>query len=139
MKKCNKCNVEKEVEEFSKDKTKKDGYSTICKKCRAEYAKTYNKKNRGRRREYVKENIDMVRETARLYHIKNKNRRLAQNKKYREENREALNEYLNSSSGSERYIELLVLTDDPKMIDGVVTVICRKCGERIIPAKRANC
>jgi hypothetical protein len=34
MKKCNKCNQEKEYDGFYKDKAAKDGYNTICKHCR---------------------------------------------------------------------------------------------------------
>ena len=33
MKKCNKCDTLKELEDFYKDSSKKDGFRTICKKC----------------------------------------------------------------------------------------------------------
>lgn len=34
---CNECGEEKPLSEFSKDKNKKDGYSTLCKQCRKNY------------------------------------------------------------------------------------------------------
>ena len=34
MKNCSKCNIEKELEFFPKDKTKKCGYSSCCKECK---------------------------------------------------------------------------------------------------------
>jgi superfamily II helicase len=37
MKKCNKCLIEKELIEFYKDKSKKDGLKTICKECQKNY------------------------------------------------------------------------------------------------------
>lgn len=42
MKKCSKCNIEKEFSEFFKDKHKNDGYYTICKSCR----NTHKRNNR---------------------------------------------------------------------------------------------
>lgn len=48
---CSTCKVEKEITEFSKDKTEKDGYTYSCKVCRN---KRYN--------DWAKENKDKVRE-----------------------------------------------------------------------------
>lgn len=42
---CSKCKFEKEVDEFSKDKRQKDGYTSSCKKCRNEKYKEWVKKN----------------------------------------------------------------------------------------------
>ena len=36
-KKCSKCQVEKEIVNFRKDKTKPDGYYSSCKECKLEY------------------------------------------------------------------------------------------------------
>ena len=44
-KRCNKCGNIKHLDEFSPDKTKRDGYSTRCKTCRAKiYKEKYNDK-----------------------------------------------------------------------------------------------
>jgi hypothetical protein len=45
MKTCSKCNKEKSFTEFHFSKSKKDGYSSYCKKCSCEAANKYNKKN----------------------------------------------------------------------------------------------
>lgn len=47
MKKCATCKQEKSLEEFNKNKTRKDGYQTLCKEC-----------NRERSKKYYIENID---------------------------------------------------------------------------------
>lgn len=41
MKKCSKCKEEKEIELFSKDKSKKCGYKYYCKKCESITKKLY--------------------------------------------------------------------------------------------------
>lgn len=46
MKSCNRCLDTKPFESFSKDKYKKDGYTTICKDCRKKYMSSYYNKNR---------------------------------------------------------------------------------------------
>lgn len=43
MKICTKCNVEKELSEFYKDKSKKDGLSSSCKECKTAQNKAYMK------------------------------------------------------------------------------------------------
>lgn len=43
MKTCSKCKVEKEISDFYRDKTKKDGHKYSCKDCRREYTKKYLK------------------------------------------------------------------------------------------------
>tara|TARA_R110000744_G_C18962443_1_gene517067 strand:- start:55 stop:561 length:507 start_codon:yes stop_codon:yes gene_type:complete len=73
MKKCNVCNIEKPLSEFSKDKSKKDGLQYKCKEC----TKQHNKDN--------KESIDK------------------HNKQYREDNREYVNEYQLKLAMSEGY------------------------------------
>uniref|UniRef100_A0A6M3LE18 Stc1 domain-containing protein n=2 Tax=viral metagenome TaxID=1070528 RepID=A0A6M3LE18_9ZZZZ len=45
MKICNQCVIEKSYEEFSKDRTKKDGIRTQCRKCCSENRKKFYKIN----------------------------------------------------------------------------------------------
>lgn len=63
MKKCNKCNTDKELNEFHICKSNKDGFYNICKLCKKEYDKKYresekitklykSKKYRDRKSEY---------------------------------------------------------------------------------------
>ena len=39
IKVCTKCNIEKELSEFTKDKHKLDGLSSVCRSCRKEYSR----------------------------------------------------------------------------------------------------
>lgn len=54
MKTCSKCNTEKPLIEFHKNKARKDGVATYCKKCTSEYCQTPQKKqyekNRNKKR-----------------------------------------------------------------------------------------
>ncbi len=45
IKKCWKCNTEKSLEDYYKNKYKKDGLQDICKNCNRETCKNYNKKH----------------------------------------------------------------------------------------------
>jgi hypothetical protein len=50
MKKCTKCSVSKELDQFTKDKAKKDGIYSSCKQCRSAYIKTDKSRSRDRAR-----------------------------------------------------------------------------------------
>ena len=79
MKKCTKCNLEKELNYMVKNKRNKDGYTSICKVCDSLIKKNYREKNK----EYTK-----------IY-----------NKKYKEENKEYFKEYFKKYSKNESYKE----------------------------------
>ena len=74
MKKCTKCKVEKEITEFSKDKTRKDGVYSSCKLCNKEYYKENKNKIIEQKKEYLKENKDKINKRQKEYI---KNRRLS--------------------------------------------------------------
>ena len=52
---CSKCSEEKELIEFDKYKTGKDGIHSQCKKCKSSYYRMYYKKNRIRIQEQRQE------------------------------------------------------------------------------------
>ena len=87
-KKCNKCNVVKDVCEFHKNKGNKDGLNTICKKCRKVTAKKYRENNKEKRTEYAKK-----------YNAANKEKQ----KQYREANKDKAKQYLDTNK--ERFKE----------------------------------
>ena len=93
MKQCKKCGENKEFSEFYKGRTK-DGLNSWCKKCTIENLKQWKIKNRPevnrRAREYY---ADYYKEKKALYRIKNKQKIDDRMKKWRENNREYLNEY----------------------------------------------
>jgi hypothetical protein len=88
-KKCSKCGIEKSLEEFSKDKSSKDGYISHCKECIKKYQEKNKDKIKEQRKKYKEENKDKIKESDKKYRVDNKE----QIKKYQEENKEKLKEY----------------------------------------------
>ena len=82
MKKCSKCGVEKELAEFSKGKSKKDGLRNQCKICSKAYDESYREANKDKRKAYRK-----------AYREDNKDKRKAYNKAYRESNKDRIKAY----------------------------------------------
>ena len=78
MKKCNKCLIEKELIEFYKDKSKKDGLKTICKECQ---------------KNYINLNKEYILERGKKYYQNNKEKILEDKKVYQEKNKEHIKEY----------------------------------------------
>ena len=78
MKKCTKCNLKKELFEFYKRKSSKDGLLSHCKSCEKKYKKT--RKNK-------------IKETNRIYYIKNKDEIIVKNKKWANSNKDKLKIY----------------------------------------------
>lgn len=70
---CTVCGIEKEVEDFPKNKNIKSGYDSRCKKCRNEYLKEYrtNPENKKKAKKYGKEyrleNKDILYEKQKEY------------------------------------------------------------------------
>jgi hypothetical protein len=97
MKKCSKCNVEKELNEFPKSQSCKDGHVNQCKICRSEYYNKYNKEYREKNKEYyIKKNREYKKnnkEHIKEYYKKNKEYYKEKNKQYREKNKEYYNKY----------------------------------------------
>lgn len=62
---CGKCQKTKEVDEFSKNPTKKDGLNNSCKECQAAYQKVWYAKNRARHMRMAKARTDRVSEENR--------------------------------------------------------------------------
>lgn len=79
MKLCSKCNLEKPLSEFNKNRNSKDGHAAWCKICNKEYMKKYNSENKEKHKEYLKE-----------YNKQNADKRREYNQKYYKENRDVL-------------------------------------------------
>ena len=77
MKKCSKCNIEKELSEFYKSKVNKDGYCGRCISCTKEQVSFYRENN-----------LDKVKERVNKYREKNIEDAVLYNKIWREENKE---------------------------------------------------
>lgn len=75
QKKCNKCQLEKNINSFYKRKSGLLGRAESCKDCRRLYQRNYNLNNKEKRKA-----------AARIWHIKNKEKRAEYCKKWRNEN-----------------------------------------------------
>jgi len=79
VKKCSKCKLEKEINNFVKDKNRKDGYYPQCKECNLEYAKAYYLKNKNKINKRHRHN-------NKIYHAKPENkikRQKRENQRYK--------------------------------------------------------
>ena len=98
-KKCTKCQVEKELVEFSPHRLSKDGRQTRCKSCKKEYALANKDKDKARKayKKWFEANKEKNKENRKIYNKKyyqeNKEKQLEYIKKYREENKEKYAEY----------------------------------------------
>ncbi len=83
MKKCTKCNIEKDLDKFGRLKRGKNGYRAECKECVKEYRlknsehiieyrRQYNINNRDYKKLYRLRNIEKIKEQDRVYRLNNK-------------------------------------------------------------------
>ncbi len=82
QKTCKKCNIEKEITEFHKEKRGKYGVRSKCKKCAAEY-----------KAQYCQANIERIAEYKKLYKQANIERIAEYMKQWREDNKERIQQY----------------------------------------------
>jgi hypothetical protein len=73
MKICSRCKTKKDLTQFYKEKSRKDGYGMYCKECEKEYKKQYYLNNKEQFKKYKLENKDYINKSN---NIRQKNRRL---------------------------------------------------------------
>lgn len=97
MKKCYKCKEEKYLDQFTKDKSKKDGLNSACKVCSKLMIQTYYKENREKvkasRKIYNEKNKDKNKEYWESYYSLNKKSLLIKAGEWYYENKEEYLEY----------------------------------------------
>ena len=71
-KKCSKCDVEKNICEFIKDKTKKDGYYSSCKNCKLIWRRNHKETTNATNKRYREKNKEKVNKRSSEYQKKNK-------------------------------------------------------------------
>jgi len=103
---CSKCKEEKNIDQFYRDKNRKDGHTYQCKVCRDLYQDEYIKNNKDKRhnraKAYNEKNKESIAIQKKEYNLKNKekkrekskeyNERTGYQKKYREENKDYLSQ-----------------------------------------------
>lgn len=84
---CSSCRIPKDLNEFHKNKCKKDGYTNICKNCKSIKSKDYTIRSKEKRaarfQEYYKDNKDRLKEYQKGYRSKNKIKLALQDKEKR--------------------------------------------------------
>lgn len=85
MKKCTKCQIEKELTEFYRRNATKSGYEARCKKCINEYEKETKIKRDEYRKQYNKNNKNIISKQHKEYYIDNKNSIIKYNLLYKKE------------------------------------------------------
>lgn len=95
-KKCSKCKELKSINEFHKNRTRKDGYEYLCKDCKSKRAKKYYLANSKKILESTKKyqifNKEKIKERSKKYYINNRDRINKRIEKYRESNLEKFKE-----------------------------------------------
>jgi hypothetical protein len=97
MKLCKKCNVNKELEYFSKSKSSKDGLNNWCKECNKEYLRSYYFENKelysNRSKKYYELNFNIIKENSKKWRENNLEYTKEYQKKYYSENNDEILDY----------------------------------------------
>lgn len=115
---CNKCLSVKNFDSFSKDKTKSDGFCTICKDCVKKNRKAWYDKNKekvkAQQRVYETENREKIRERSKAWRLRNREKHLEYRKQYHAEKYK--NDILYSANNKLRSMlqRVLKATEKPK-------------------------
>ena len=88
FKKCNLCKKTKKLDEFHKNKNKKDGINDICKEC-----------NKKKVRDWYEKNSERARKTVKKYREKNIEKYLKSGKEYYQKNKKKFKEYSKKRRG----------------------------------------
>ena len=118
MRRCGLCAIEKPLEQFNKDKNKKDGYGYRCKECNAKAAKLWREHN-----------PDKFKNSLRANYLKNKEKRLQDARSWRQNNKEAKREYNRRRKSLLRNATAESFTDADVLAK--YGVICHICLEEI--------
>ena len=109
---CYKCKAELSINLFDKKSSSKDGYDSICKKCKSKQHKEYREKNKNalkekskqyrldnadvlkeKKREYYKTHKDEILKKCAEYQKTHKEQKAANDKRYAQENKEKIQKY----------------------------------------------
>lgn len=88
MKTCTKCNTPKELDQFHKDKTAFDGYSSRCKKCKYEYNEQNKEQSSIKHKEHYSKNKEKHLKRNRDNYFKNQDKHIQYHKNHYKNNKE---------------------------------------------------
>jgi len=151
---CSKCGVEKNESDYTRDKSRSDGYSLWCKQCQSAYCKSYYQKNKEKVNAHHKKYNEKHKEEINAYHKNykkvNKKAVYASTKKYNEKHKEERNAYhknyretrkkQNDDAAFKEYIHALSEIDpiiNPDLQQELLSSICVTYFRRTIKEKRA--
>ena len=92
MKTCSKCNIDKPLSSFGKDKQKSDGLTSKCKYCQKDYYKENKESVLNYRKQYYKKNKEVIIEKNKQYYQENEAHLMERSKQWRKKNKEAIAE-----------------------------------------------
>lgn len=129
-KKCPKCGQLKDIGEFYKNKTRRDGFSVYCKDCITNYSHDYYEKNteecKERLNKWRKANSEYVKERDKKYREENPDIEFKKQQRYRETHKEQL--YLKGKKYREEHLDYFYnkarerKLSQKKVSDGTVTL-----------------
>lgn len=90
MKMCGRCMLERELTEFTKDKTRADGLYPVCKICRSLSTAMSKEANKKRSDLWYSENKDRVKTTSKQWRDANKDKKTQMDKAYYEKNKSSI-------------------------------------------------
>lgn len=93
MKKCIICNKEKNLKEFFKDKSSKDGLKYKCKSCVKQYREIYNVENKEKIKTYNSKNNEIIKKQKKEYYVNNKTEHKLRGYEWKKENKEKVRLY----------------------------------------------
>lgn len=93
MKICNRCKNKKDLEEYYKDRTSKDGYDSRCKNCRSEYGQENREKILIKTKEYYENHKEEQSNRMKLWRLNNPEKQKEILLNYELNNKEKIREY----------------------------------------------
>jgi len=153
MKKCNRCFIEKQLEEFCNKTSSKDGKGNTCFPCVKEYNDNYckNPKNIQKQKEYYLENKKHIIKRVKKYHennpnynkeyyLKNKEEHDLRTKSYYQNNKEAHYERTLKwkNNNPDRYKELILLNSRRRLKEDIEYKIKQCISSTIHSALKRN-
>ena len=131
MKYCNKCKEVKDLSEFHKNKSMKDGLNFYCKSCRIEHNRNYHENNREelneRSRTYYKNNREDLLERKRNYYENNREEVIERNRNWGKNNPEKVREKNRRRRAMKKEVNENYTPEDERYTRLIFSEMCFKC------------